>query len=182
MGKSRKRKGGRRGKSACNKSLSWFSFAVAGGRKIPIGQSDNWKSRPPFNAFTWRPTWTCYPVKALADFNVVATRESTLKPEQEVALRALLDGKDVLAVLPTVYAKRLIYQIQGIKSIGYSAVDIRELTVSEVRQCNFKVITVCSSEKIKKKTLRIIIPHRYIKIFVMDVSLSLLEFRVLRIY
>ena len=63
-----------------------------------------------------------------------STRESTLKPEQEVALRALLDGKDVLAVLPTVYAKRLINQIQGIKSIGYSAVDIRELTVSEVRQ------------------------------------------------
>ena len=119
---------------------------------------------------------------ALADINDDATREFTLKPEQEVAVRALLDGKDVLAVLPTGYGKSLIYQIQDIKSIGYSAVDIRELTVSEVRQCNFKVITVCSSEKIKKKTLRIIIPHRYIKIFVMDVSLSLLEFRVLRIY
>ena len=111
LGKSRKRKGGRRGKSACNKSLSWFSFAVAGGRKIPIGQSDNWKSRPPFNAFTWRPTWTCYPVKALADFNVVATRKFTLKPEQEVAVRALLEGKDVLAVLPTRYSKILIYQM-----------------------------------------------------------------------
>ena len=39
--------------------------------------------------------------KALADFNVGATREFTLKPEQEVAVRALLDGKDVLAVLST---------------------------------------------------------------------------------
>ena len=39
--------------------------------------------------------------RALADLNVVTTREFTLKPEQEVAVRALLDGKDVLAVLPT---------------------------------------------------------------------------------
>ena len=33
--------------------------------------------------------------------NVVATPAFTLKPEQEVAVRAPLDGKDVLAVLPT---------------------------------------------------------------------------------
>ena len=49
--------------------------------------------------------------KALADLNVVTTREFTLKPEQEVAVRALLDGKDVLAVLPTGYGKSMIYQM-----------------------------------------------------------------------
>ena len=52
--------------------------------------------------------------KALADLNVVVTREFTLKPEQEVAVRALLDGKDVsdvLAVLPTGYGKSMIYQM-----------------------------------------------------------------------
>ena len=39
--------------------------------------------------------------KTLADFNVGATREFTLKPEQELAVTALNDGKDILAVLPT---------------------------------------------------------------------------------
>ena len=79
--------------------------------------------------------------KPLADFNVGATREFTLKPEQELVVTALNDGKDILAVLPTGYGKSLIYQIQDIKSIGYSTIDImiRELTVSEIRQCNFKV-------------------------------------------
>ena len=66
--------------------------------------------------------------KALDDLNVVATRDFTLKPEQEVAVKALLDGKDVLAVSPAGYGKSLIYQIQDVKSIGCSAVDIRELT------------------------------------------------------
>ena len=49
--------------------------------------------------------------KALADLNVAATREFTLKPEQEVAVRALLHGKDVLAVLPTGYGNSMIYQM-----------------------------------------------------------------------
>ena len=103
--------------------------------------------------------------KVLADFNDSATREFTLKPEQEVAVRALLDGRYVLAVLPTGYGKSLIYQLQDIKSIGYSAVDIRELTVSEIRQCNFKVM-FASAEKIKEKTFRFRV-RRYIKIFVL---------------
>ena len=53
--------------------------------------------------------------KALTDFNDGATREFTLKPEQEVAVKTLLDEKDVSAVLPTGYGKTLIYQIQDIK-------------------------------------------------------------------
>ena len=39
--------------------------------------------------------------RALADFNVVACSEDKLKPEQEVPVKSHLDGKDVLAVLPT---------------------------------------------------------------------------------
>ena len=95
--------------------------------------------------------------KASADLNVATTREYTLKPEQEVAVRALLDGKDVLAVLPTGYGKSVIYQmlarakdyqmngketiliisplvsiikdqIQDMKPIGYLAVEVSELT------------------------------------------------------
>ena len=94
--------------------------------------------------------------RALADLNVVARSEFTLKPEQEVAVKSLLDGKDVFAVLPTGYGKSLIYQmfvrakdfemngkatilvisplvsiikdqILDMKSIGYSAVDSRAL-------------------------------------------------------
>ena len=51
------------------------------------------------------------PARALADLNVVARSEFKLKLEQEVALMSLLDGKDVLAVLPTGYGKSLMYHI-----------------------------------------------------------------------
>ena len=44
--------------------------------------------------------------RASADLNVVARSEFKLKPEQEVAVKSLLDGKDVLAVLPTGYRIR----------------------------------------------------------------------------
>ena len=47
-------------------------------------------------------------VRALADLNVVDRSEFKLKPEQEVAVMYLLDGKDVLGVLPTGYGKSLI--------------------------------------------------------------------------
>ena len=48
--------------------------------------------------------------RASADLNAVAHSEFKLKPEQEVAVKSLLDGKDVLAVLPTGYGKSLITQ------------------------------------------------------------------------
>ena len=120
--------------------------------------------------------------RALADLNVVARSEFMLKPEQEIAVKSLLDGKDVLAVLPTGYGKSLIYQmfvrakdfemngkatilvisplvsiikdqILEMKSIGYSAVDCREMTASEIRKCNFKVL-YATAEKVKEKTFR----------------------------
>ena len=47
--------------------------------------------------------------RALSDLNVVASSQIILKPEQEVAVKAILDGKDILAVLPTgYYGKSLI--------------------------------------------------------------------------
>ena len=48
--KSGKRKGGGRRESICNKSPNWFNPVVTGSHKIPIGQSDNWRSRLPFYA------------------------------------------------------------------------------------------------------------------------------------
>ena len=36
--------------SSCDKSSNWFNSAVAGGRKIPISQSDNWRGRLPLYA------------------------------------------------------------------------------------------------------------------------------------
>ena len=39
--------------------------------------------------------------RALADFNIIAGRKFKLKPEQEVPVKSLLGGKDILAVLPT---------------------------------------------------------------------------------
>ena len=44
--------------------------------------------------------------RALTDLNVVARSEFKLKREQEVAVKSLLDGKDLLAVLPTGYRIR----------------------------------------------------------------------------
>ena len=48
---------------------------------------------------------------ALRDVNLSRGRETVLKPEQESAVRALLAGRDVMAVLPTGYGKSLIYQM-----------------------------------------------------------------------
>ena len=36
---------------------------------------------------------------------------TSLKPEQTQVVEALLAGKDVLAILPTGFGKRLIYQV-----------------------------------------------------------------------
>ena len=48
--------------------------------------------------------------RVLIDIEVASGRSFTLKPEQEIAVRDLLAGKDVLAVLPTGFGKSLIYQ------------------------------------------------------------------------
>ena len=99
-----------------------------------------------------------------------------LKQEQEDAVRALLDGKNVLAALPTSFGKSLIYQMfihsmdykldgqvailvisplisiikdqmSEIKSLGYSAVAPSHLSLSEIHQCNFKVMFLRESQR-----------------------------------
>ena len=47
-------------------------------------------------------------VRALAHLNVVARGKFKLKPEQEVPSKFLLDGKDVLAVLPSFPVLQLV--------------------------------------------------------------------------
>ena len=49
--------------------------------------------------------------KALADLNLAAGCSTKITYEQEVAVRDLVAGKDVLAVLPTGFGKSLIYQL-----------------------------------------------------------------------
>ncbi|KAK2552430.1 ATP-dependent DNA helicase Q-like 4B [Acropora cervicornis] len=119
--------------------------------------------------------------KALADLNSVSSSEFRLKQEQEVAVRALLDGKDVLAVLPTGFGKSpttrcsfvpwtinwmarqqfcmIKDQISELKSLGYSAVAASDLSLREIRQCSFKVM-FATAEKVKEKGLReILLDH-----------------------
>ena len=48
--------------------------------------------------------------RVLIDIEVASGRSFNLKPEQKIAVRNLLAGKDVLAVLPTGFCKSLIYQ------------------------------------------------------------------------
>ena len=47
--------------------------------------------------------------RALADLNIITRSEFKLEPEQELAVMSLLDGKDVLAVLPTGYGKSQMF-------------------------------------------------------------------------
>ena len=59
-------------------------------------------------------------LKGLAYLNLVVSSEFRLKPAQEVAVRALLEEKDVLAVLSTSgYDKGLIYHIFSICAKDY---------------------------------------------------------------
>ena len=48
--------------------------------------------------------------RGLIDIEVASGRSFNLKPEQEIAVRDLLEGQDVSAVLPTGFGKSLIYQ------------------------------------------------------------------------
>ena len=44
-------------------------------------------------------------------FELGFEQQISIEQEQKIVVRALLDGKDVLAVLPTGYAKSFIYQM-----------------------------------------------------------------------
>ena len=125
------------GESTCNKSLNWFNSAVADGCKIQIGQSDNcnWGSRPPFYTFTWcNVKMTDMKIlsraKALADLNVVTTREFTFKPEQEVAVRALLNGIDALAVLKSLLYQMYVRNKESVRTTRNRRTDISHMVTS----------------------------------------------------
>jgi superfamily II DNA helicase RecQ len=49
-------------------------------------------------------------LKVISDIQLVTDHCIQLKEEQDKAVRDLLKGKDVFAVLPTGYGKSLIYQ------------------------------------------------------------------------
>jgi superfamily II DNA helicase RecQ len=44
---------------------------------------------------------------------------SSLKPKQKIAVQCLLDGKDVIAILPTGFGKSLIYQLYVLVKVRY---------------------------------------------------------------
>ena len=117
--------------------------------------------------------------KALTDLQFAAGRRFQLKQEQEVAVRDLQAGKDVLVVLPTGFGKSLIYQtfvrardyqlagkaaiivISPLNSIisdqlddmelqGYSAVDASAISLEDIRKCTFK-IAFATAEMVRKK-------------------------------
>ncbi|MHC4768145.1 MAG: DEAD/DEAH box helicase, partial [Planctomycetota bacterium] len=57
------------------------------------------------------------PEPALAAARLTARRRlgiTRLRPEQEQAIKAVLSGRDTLAVLPTGYGKSLIYQVPAL--------------------------------------------------------------------
>ena len=114
-----------------------------------------------------RITANLFRARVLIDIEVASGRSFNLKPEQEIALRDLLAGKDVLAVLPTGFGKSLIYQtflrardyqlseraailvISPMKSIikdqlddmerlGYPAVDASTISFEDIRKCSYK--------------------------------------------
>ena len=126
--------------------------------------------------------------KALTDLQFAAGRRFQLKQEQEVAVRDLQAGKDVLVVLPTGFGKSLIYQtfvrardyqlagkaaiivISPLNSIirdqlddmelqGYSAVDASAISLEDIRKCTFK-IAFATAEMVRKKPFMEILKTR----------------------
>ena len=59
--------------------------------------------------------------RALSILNIRQERESVLKPEQETAVRSLLHGKDVMAILPTGFGKIMILTVFALAKEELSA-------------------------------------------------------------
>ena len=120
--------------------------------------------------------------RALEELGNASGRSFTLKREQDIAVRDLLSGKDVLAILPTGFGKSLIYQafvracdiklagkasilvISPLNSIirdqlddmerqGYSAVDTSVTSLEDLRKCSFK-IAFASAEFARRQSFR----------------------------
>ena len=125
--------------------------------------------------------------RALNDLQITLPFSFKLKKEQEIAVRDLLKGKNVLAVLPTGFGKSAIYvfvrarniemnyqaailvvsplnsiikdQIQEFAEQSYPAVDLSSLSTEEIRLCKFKV-AFGTAEMMKKKVFRDILKDR----------------------
>ena len=93
-----------------------------------------------------------------------------LKPEQEQAVQGLLNGKDILAILPTGFGKSVIYQtfanlkkverngcvvvlvisplasiiqdqrLSKLNSLGLTAADLSSLSEEDLKECRYNVL------------------------------------------
>jgi len=75
--------------------------------------------------------------RALADLNVLAGSEFKLKPEQEVALKFLLDKKDVLGVLLTA-----VFQFFNTKLVNRDFVALSNNFQTMTSPLGYKINTV----------------------------------------
>ena len=120
--------------------------------------------------------------QAISDIQLVHGRSIQLKEEQDKAIRDLLRGKDVFAVLPTGYGKSLIYQVfvrarahetQGnaailvisplnsiikdqlrdMKQQHYPAVDASTISTEDLRECKFNIM-FASAEILRNKSFQ----------------------------
>ena len=127
---------------------------------------------------------------ALRDVNLSSGREIILKREQESAVRARLDDRDVLAVLPTGYGKSLIYQmfvraenyelncnaailvilllksiievqLQEMELLGYPAKDLANLSNDDIRRTRNHYSFVKFPVHFNSKLIKIEIPCSY---------------------
>ena len=85
-----------------------------------------------------------------------------LKEEQRKAVKELLSGKDVLAVLRTGFGKSRIYQafttlknmetdgqtvvFKELKTLGYAAANLSELSTVELKECEFNILLSSAEE------------------------------------
>ena len=118
---------------------------------------------------------------------VASGRSFNLIPEQEIAVRDLLAGKDVLAVLPTGFGKSSIYQtflraheyqlsgraailvisplkciikdqLDDMELLGYPAVDASTISFEDIRKCSYK-IAFASAELVREESFRDILKY-----------------------
>ena len=123
--------------------------------------------------------------KACENFSLHSKSPLNLRLEQRQAVEALLQGRDVLAVLPTGYGKSLIFQvyvaasalkvkehqtvlvvcplrsiiddqIEEAKGMGMSASSLSDVTDDELRSAKFELLFAPAEEVINNRFLEIL--------------------------
>ena len=103
-----------------------------------------------------------------------------LKPEQEQAVQGLLNGRDILAILPTGFGKSFIYQtfanlkkverngcvvvlvisplasiiqdqLGKLDSLGLTAADLSSLVEEDLKECRYDVLLSSAEEALNTK-------------------------------